>query len=67
MYGPTEDDFRKLGLTAAAVNYPLSDRAFAWLAKFNGVTVEQMPMFSNYAPNAVMQKYCDAMAEKEGM
>lgn len=61
----TEQEFRDIGFTAEAINYPLSDRAFAWLCKFNGLTQEQAPRAFRYAPNAYMQKYLDDKAAKQ--
>lgn len=59
---PTEAEFRAAGFTAAAINYPLSDAAVAWLCKFNGAPDGWVPPRAwRYAPNA----WCQANAEKK--
>lgn len=58
---PTEADFRAAGFTADAVNFPLSERACRYVAKFNGVPEEKMPRAWQYAPNAYMQKWLDQL------
>lgn len=55
----THLDFRKVGFTGDAINYPLSERAFEWLCNFNGVHPDKAPWQWRYAPNAYMQKALD--------
>lgn len=59
---PTEKEFRQAGFTAKAINYPLSERAFAWLCRYNGITPEQAPEAWKYAPNETMQARLDELA-----
>ena len=58
---PTEKEFRDVGYTAAAINYPLSDAAVAWLCAFNGAPVGWVPPRAwRFAPNPA----CQAMLER---
>lgn len=67
---PTEEEFRAAGFTKAAINFPLSRRAFVWLCQFNGIAPAKAPRAWQYAPNAYMQQYLDkraALKEKESL
>lgn len=60
---PTDDEFRAVGFTATALNYPLSERAFAWLCRFNGVEPSaKVPRAWKYAPNAYMLAWLERAA-----
>jgi len=59
---PSPSDFRAAGFTAAAASFPLSDAACQWLADFNGVPVEKMPLAWRYAPNEYMRKWLEERA-----
>lgn len=51
------EDFR-------AINYPLSERAFLWLCRFNGIPLGySVPWTWKYAPNAAVQEKLDRLAE----
>ncbi|MEQ1614466.1 MAG: hypothetical protein ABL904_17095 [Hyphomicrobiaceae bacterium] len=62
---PTEADFRKVGYTADAINYPLSEAAIALKAKLNGVTPDQLSPANRYAPNDWVQLDLEARAKNE--
>lgn len=64
---PTPEEFRAAGFTAAAIDFPMSERAFLWLCQFNGCKPDQAPRAWRYAPNPYMQNYCDRKAEEEGL
>jgi len=51
---PTDAEFRAAGWTPDAVNYPLSDEAYAYRLKYNGVTSSNNEAWK-YAPNAWVQ------------
>jgi hypothetical protein len=55
-------EFRASGYTAAARQFPLSDAAKEWLARFNGVAVERMPAAWHYAPNEYMRAEMESRA-----
>jgi hypothetical protein len=57
-------DFRKIGFTADAVNYPLTGGGKRIVAMHNGVSVEQMPVEFGYAPNAHMHQWMNALGER---
>lgn len=57
--------FRLGGFTADAENYPLSDRAYDWLCRFNGARTGETPWTWRYAPNPEMQRYLDDRADRE--
>lgn len=68
---PTEQDFRNCGYTAAAINYPLSERAVRMLAHKNRLSFEQYVNISPgvwYAPSEASRLRCEAhgLAYKEG-
>ena len=48
---PPDEQFRAIGFTDEAANYPRDDLALAMFAAFNGVTVEQLPEAMRYFPN----------------
>lgn len=58
--------FRLCGLDGAAINYPLSTRAYHWLCDFNGARPGETPWTWRFAPNPWMQAYLDRRAESEG-
>lgn len=63
---PTEQEFRDVGFTKHAVNHPLSDRAIAWVRKFNGVPEGyKEPRAWHYAPNQYMQTMVEQLAAKD--
>lgn len=59
---PTEEEFRAVGYTKKAANFPLSQRALEALCAYNGVTVERAPEAWGYAPNAAMRDYWEKKA-----
>ncbi len=59
--------FRMSGFTAEAIKYPLSERAYLWLCKFNGAKPGETPWTWRYAPNPLMQASLDRDAEKDGL
>jgi hypothetical protein len=53
----THDMFRAAGFTLAAIQYPLSEAAVAWLLKFNGAPDGwKSPHAWRYAPNQTMRE-----------
>jgi hypothetical protein len=60
-----EAEFRKVGFTAAALDYPLSDAACAVIAEFNGVDAEKMPLGWRYAPNLYMHRWMEWLGKEK--
>lgn len=56
MTTPTDIQFRAAGYTAAAREYPLSETAFVWVCRYNGITPANCtnPAW-RYAPNRATQ------------
>ena len=65
---PTPAEFRAVGFTAAAAQYPLSDNGIAIIADHNGVLPEQLPRAFCYSSNAYMHEWIEALgrAREEG-
>lgn len=59
---PSDAEFRACGYTGEAAKYPLSDRAFLWLCRWNGISPELAPRTWRYAPNAFVQASLDRKA-----
>ena len=59
---PTPEQFRAVGFTANAVNYPLSPAGQAIIAEHNGVTVDRMPEAFRYSSNVYMHAWIEALA-----
>lgn len=57
-------DFRKIGFTPDAINYPLTDAGQQVIAMFNGVSVEQMPPEFGYSSNKSMNNWINALGER---
>lgn len=55
MNTPTHDDFRKVGMTGDAANYPRSSIQIEMMAAFLNVTPEQMPDTYRYFANEHMR------------
>lgn len=49
---PTEEDFRKVGMTYGAVEFPRSEAQIVMFAAWLGTTPEAMPIGSRYFANA---------------
>lgn len=65
MSQPTETEFRAIGYTKNAINFPLSEAAVAELCTFNGIAIEQLPNSAwRYAPNAIVQAYWERKAKE---
>jgi hypothetical protein len=47
----TDEELRAAGFTAAARNFPMSEKAVRLLSKQTGVPFEKMPAAWHYAPN----------------
>lgn len=62
---PSEDEFRKVGYTSYAANFPLTWEQQLWLAAFNGVPVDKMPDAWRYAPNETVYKQYEKRICKE--
>jgi hypothetical protein len=60
---PTPEQFRKVGFTANAVNFPLSPTGQAIIAEHNGVTVDYLPEACRYSSNAHMHRWIEALGE----
>jgi hypothetical protein len=61
----TDQQLRDAGYTANARNYPRTERAVRWLARFNGVPFKRVPAAWWYAPNAYMLAYVEQKATEE--
>jgi hypothetical protein len=59
---PTPDEFRAVGFTADAVNYPRDDLAWLMLAAFNNVRPDQIPAAARYFPNEATKAAWDRVA-----
>lgn len=63
---PTPQEFRDIGFTADAVNYPHSEVGFLWLCKFNGLTtpeqIAKVPRSWRYASSEYMRQYIERRA-----
>ena len=46
----------------SGTDYPLSERAFRWICKFNGTDSSTAPDAWRYAPNAIVQEDLDRYA-----
>ena len=58
---PSAADFRAVGFTAAAANYPLSPAGQAVIAEHNGVTVESLPPAFRYSSGPYMHSWIEAL------
>ena len=58
---PTPEQFRHVGFTADAVNYPLSLAGQAIIAEHNGVTVESLPDAFRYSSGPGMHRWIEAL------
>lgn len=56
-------DFRSVGFTDAAIDYPRDDLALAMFAAFNGVTVDQLPDAMKFFPNESTARAWGRVAE----
>lgn len=56
-------DFRSVGFTNAAIDFPRSDLALVMFAAFNGVSVDQLPEAMRYFPNEATEKAWTRVAE----
>lgn len=66
MTSPSDEEFRKVGFTGEAANWPLSPAGQAIIAAHNGVTVEQLPEAFRYSSNKHMHEWIEALgAAKE--
>lgn len=61
---PTEEDFRATGWTVDAVNYPISDAAFAYRCRFNNIDPALAPPTWHYAPNEWVQQDLETKAQE---
>jgi hypothetical protein len=62
-FGLTDEEFRKTGFTGDARKFPLSQKGFEWLCRFNGLKPEQAPRTWRFAPNQYMQKMLNDLGE----
>lgn len=51
---PTEAEFRSSGWSSDALNFPLSDQAYAYRLRYNGINASDNEAWK-YAPNAWVQ------------
>ena len=56
-------DFRSVGFTDDAINYPRDDVALTLFAAFNGVRVDQLPEAMRYFPNEATAKAWKRVAD----
>ena len=54
-----DEDFRAVGFTGAARNFPLNEAGKRAVASLNGTTVAKMPAAFCYAPNAYMRDWME--------
>lgn len=59
----TDQQLRNAGYTALARNYPFSEAAARWVARFNGISFEEMPTAWWYAPNMFMRNMIEGLGE----
>lgn len=59
----TDGEFRDIGFTGEARNYPRDDLALVLFAAFNGVTVEQLTPAMRYYPNGSTEAAWKRVAE----
>lgn len=59
----TITDFRSVGFTDDAQNYPRDEISLVMFAAFNGVNVEKLPEAMRYFPNEATKKAWDRVAE----
>lgn len=48
---PTHEEFRAVGYTGAAAQYPMDELAIKMIAAWNGVRPDQLPEAFKYHPN----------------
>jgi hypothetical protein len=60
---PTDEEFRDVGFTSAARQYPRSELGNAMMAAFNGVTVDELPEAMKFYPNPYMRDAWERVAE----
>lgn len=56
-------DFRKIGFSAQAIDYPRDRLALEMFAAFNGVPVEKLPTEFRYFPNPSTRDAWNRVAE----
>lgn len=59
---PTHEEFRAVGFTGAAAEFPRDDLALAMFAAFNNVTVAQLPHPFHYFPNPATREAWNRVA-----
>ena len=52
---PSEQEFRDIGFTEDAVNYPRDEYGLAAIAAWNNISVEELPPALHYYPNDHMR------------
>jgi hypothetical protein len=57
------EQFRAVGFTAMAIDYPRDELALAMFAAFNGVTVSDLPNAMRYFPNDATRKAWTRVAD----
>lgn len=62
---PTPEQFRAVGFTAAAAEFPLSEAGCAIIAEHNGVESAQMPAAFRYAPNPWMHAWIEELGRRK--
>jgi hypothetical protein len=60
---PTDQQFRDVGFTGEARNYPRDDFALVLLAAFNNVTVEQLTTPMRFYPNESTERAWKRVAD----
>ena len=53
---PSHEEFRAVGFTGMAADFPRDQLALKMFAAFNGVTVDQLPEPFRYFPNKATQE-----------
>ena len=62
---PTPEEFRAVGFTAVAAEYPLSEAGSAIVAEHNGVQLDRMPVAFRYAPNPWMHAWLEDLGRRK--
>ena len=62
---PTPEEFRAVGFTEAAANFPLSEEGIAIVAEHNGVEPDRMPRAFRYAPNPWMRDWLEILGQRK--
>lgn len=60
-------NFRAIGYTDEAINYPLSPAGISIIAEHNGVSPDQLPEAARYSSGPYMHKWIEALGSARGL